>query len=130
MATISEYGTLLAKSPGTVEVMAVYKSNPSITYVKEFTVLADNRINDLIIYDTDSVTYSSPSQLYQIELDDYNSYFPQISLYNWNILSSTNNYTISEWGTFYLSGSDVIIIEAQSILNSKLKIRITLTVMI
>ena len=97
VATISEYGTLLAKSPGTVKVMAVYKSNPSITYVKEFTVLADNRINDLIIYDTDSVTYSSPSQLYQIELDDYNSYFPQISLYNWNILSSTNNYTISEW---------------------------------
>lgn len=130
VATISEYGTLLAKSPGTVKVMAVYKSNPSITYVKEFTVLADNRINDLIIYDTDSVLYTNPSQLYQIELDDYNSYFPQISLYNWNILSSTNNYTISEWGTFYLSGSDAIIIEAQSKLNSKLKIRITLTVMI
>ena len=63
---------------------------------------------------------------------NYNSYFPQISLYKWVVVSSSNNYnyTISEWGTFYLSGSDVIVIEAQSKLNSKLKIRITLTIVI
>ena len=130
LATISEYGTLLAKSIGTVKVMAVYKNDPSITYVREFTILADNRVGNLIIYDTATMGYAESGQLYQIELDDYNSYFPQISLYNWTLISSANNhnYTISEWGTFYLSGSDVIVIEATSKLNSKLKIRITLTV--
>ena len=110
--------------------MAVYKSDPSITFVKQFTVLADNRINNLIIYDTESIDYTGSGQIYQIELDDYNSYFPQISLYNWSLISSSNNYSysISEWGTFSLYGEDIIVIEGTSQLNSKLKIRITITV--
>ncbi len=130
IATISEYGTLLGKSAGTVKIMAVYKSDPSITFVKQFTILADNRVNNLIIYDTDSIDYTGSGQIYQIELDDYNSYFPQISLYNWTLISSSNNYSysISEWGTFGLYGADIIVIEGTSQLNSKLKIRITITV--
>jgi len=130
IATISEYGTLLGKSAGTVKIMAVYKSDPSITFVKQFTILADNRVNNLIIYDTDSIDYTGSGLIYQIELDDYNSYFPQISLYNWSLISSSNNYTysISEWGTFSLYGADIIVIEGTSQLNSKLKIRITITV--
>ena len=130
IASISEYGTLLGKSAGTVKIMAVYKSDPSITFVKQFTVLADNRINNLIIYDTESIDYTGSGQIYQIELDDYNSYFPQISLYNWSLISSSNNYSysISEWGTFSLYGEDIIVIEGTSQLNSKLKIRITITV--
>ena len=111
--------------------MAVYKSDPSITFVKQFTVLTDNRVNNLIIYDTDSIDYTGSGQIYQIELDDYNSYFPQISLYNWTLISSSNNYSysISEWGTFSFYGEDIIVIEGASQLNSKLKIRITLTIM-
>lgn len=130
IATISEYGTLLGKSAGTVKIMAVYKSDPSITFVKQFTVLADNRVNNLIIYDTDSIDYTGSGQIYQIELDDYNSYFPQISLYNWSLISSSNNYSysISEWGTFSLYGEDIIVIEGTSKLNSKIKIRLTITV--
>ena len=131
IASISEYGTLLGKSAGTVKIMAVYKNDPSITFVKQFTILADNRVNNLIIYDTDSIDYTGSGQIYQIELDDYNSYFPQISLYNWTLISSSNNYSysISEWGTFSLYGEDIIVIEGASQLNSKLKIRITLTIM-
>ena len=130
VATISEYGTLLGRSAGTVKIMAVYKNNPSIAFVKQFTVLADNRINNLVIYNTDTMGYAESGQLYQIELDDYNSYFPQVTLYNWTIVSSSNNYTynISEWGTISLSGADIIVIEGTSKLNAKLKIRLTLTV--
>ena len=130
IATISEYGTLLGRSPGTIKIMAVYKNDPSIVYVKEFTVLNDNRINNLIIYNTDTIAYLDSGQLYQIELDDYNSFFPQVSLYNWTLISSSNNYTynISEWGTFQLIGEDIIVIEGTSKLNSKIKIRLTLTV--
>ncbi|MBQ7276820.1 MAG: hypothetical protein IJS58_06170, partial [Bacilli bacterium] len=63
-------------------------------------------------------------------LNDYNSYFPQNTLYNWSVVSSYNNwsYNISIWGTIQLSGQDIIVIEGTSTLNSKLKIRLTLSI--
>ena len=130
IASISEYGTLLGKSVGSIKIMAVYKLDPSITFVKQFTVLTDNRLTDLIINNTDNCYYAESGQSYQVGLTDTNSFYPQNTLYNWNIVSSNNNYNynISEWGTFNLGGSDIIVIEGVSKLNSKLKIRLTLTV--
>lgn len=130
IASISEYGTLLGKSAGSIKIMAVYKLDPSITFVKEFTILTDNRLTDLIINNTDNCYYAESGQSYQVYLTDTNSFYPQNTLYNWNIVSSYNNYNynISEWGTLSLSGSDIIVIEGVSKLNSKLKIRLTLTV--
>ena len=130
IATITEYGTLLGRSSGTVRIMAVYKNDPSITYVKEYTILLDNRVDNLVINNNDTIVYSESGQLYQVNLTDTNSYYPQNTLYNWNVMNSNNNwsYTISIWGTISLSGQDIIVIEGSSILNSKIKIRLTLTV--
>ena len=92
IATITQYGTLLGRSAGTVKIMAVYKTNPSITFVKEFIIYDDNRLDDLVLYNYDAVNYTDNSELYQISLNDTNSFYPQLSLYNWTIVSSNNNY--------------------------------------
>jgi len=130
VATISQFGTILGLSPGTTKIMAVYKTNPSIVYVKEFTVVDEVREDDLVIINTDNIGYAESGQLYSISLTDTNSFFPQLSLYNWSVVNSENNYhySISMWGTFSMNGADVITIEGRSTINSKLVIRLVLTV--
>lgn len=130
IASVSIYGTILAKSSGSVGIMAVYKQDPSKVFLKQFNVVEDNNTNINII--TTYITYERLNNIeyYSIELNDLNSPYPMNTLYNWTIIESTedNNYNISDYGTILLYSTDTIIIEGVYQLNSNVKVRIILTV--
>lgn len=128
IATISPYGTLFGKNAGTVKIMAVHKSNPTIVFVKEFIVKKDNRIEDLTIDIVDTVNYAESGQLYQIRLTDENSPYPLNSLYDWRILPPNNYEKVSSIGTFHINNTGLIVVEGRYKLNSKVVIRLTITV--
>ena len=130
VASISDYGTLLGLSPGTVKIMAVYKNDPSVVYVKQFTVLPDTRTEDLAVEISESITYAESGQIYQISLTDTNSPYPLNSLYEWSVVLDESSYsvTVTEWGTFSMSGTGTIVLEGRSKLNPHLLIRFTLIV--
>ncbi len=128
VATVSAYGTMLARRSGTVDVIAIYKSNPSIIYSKTFTVLEETRTDDLIINISDEIENFDGEYLYQISLNDLNCPYPQNILYGWSIVQSNYDLTVSLYGSVRLMGEDVIIIEGRYSLNPKVVIRLTLTV--
>lgn len=97
--------------------MAVFKNDPSITYVKEFNVFSDNRQQDLINYVYNNVTYSYENKTHIIELSDSNSYYPQNTLYNFSIMHDEVNGSVSSWGTVTVNDIGVIVI------RSKIKIK-------
>lgn len=130
VASISDYGTLLGLSPGTVKIMSVYKNDPSVVYVKQFTVLPDTRTEDLAVEINESITYAESGQIYQISLTDTNSPYPLNSLYEWSVVLDESSYsvTVTEWGTFSMSGKGTIVLEGRSKLNPHLVVRFTLIV--
>lgn len=130
VASISDYGTLLGLSPGTVKIMAVYKNDPSVVYVKQFTVLPDTRTEDLAVEISESITYAESGQIYEISLTDTNSPYPLNSLYEWSVVLDESSYsvTVTEWGTFSMSGTGTIVLEGRSKLNPHLVVRFTLIV--
>ena len=128
VVTVSVYGTMLARRSGTVDVIAIYKNNPSIIYSKTFTVVEETRTDDLIINIDSELRYSESGQLYQVSLNDLNCPYPQNTLYGWSIVQSNYNLTISLYGSVILRGEDEIIIEGRYSLNPKVVIRITLIV--
>ncbi len=130
IATISDFGTLLGLSPGTVKIMAVYKNDPSVVYVKQFTVLPDTRTEDLVVEISESITYAENGQIYEISLTDTNSPYPLNSLYEWSVVLDESSYsvTVTEWGTFSMNGTGTIVLEGRSKLNPHLVIRFTLIV--
>ena len=128
VATVSVYGTMLARRSGTVDVIAIYKNNPSIIYSKTFTVVEETRTDDLIINIDSEVRYSESGQFYQVTLNDLNCPYPQNTLYSWSVVQSNYNLTISLYGSLTLIGEDEIIIEGRYSLNPKVVIHITLTV--
>lgn len=130
VASISDYGTLLGLSPGIVKIMAVYKNDPSVVYVKQFTVLPDTRTEDLVVEISESITYAESGQIYEISLTDTNSPYPLNSLYVWSVVLDESSYsvTVTEWGTFSMSGTGTIVLEGRSKLNPHLVVRFTLIV--
>lgn len=130
VASISDYGTLLGLSPGIVKIMAVYKNDPSVVYVKQFTVLPDTRTEDLVVEISESITYAESGQIYEISLTDTNSPYPLNSLYEWSVVLDESSYsvTVTEWGTFSMSGTGTIVLEGRSKLNPHLVVRFTLIV--
>lgn len=128
VASVSTYGTLLARCEGEVTVLAVYKNDCSIIYSKLFTIIEDKRADDLVIEINNAITYVESGQLYQVELNDLNSPYPQNTLYSWTVTQSNYNTSISMYGSIRLSGEDYIIAEGRNKLNSKVVIRLILTV--
>lgn len=128
VATVSVYGTMLARRSGTVDVIAIYKSNPSIIYSKTFTIVEETRTDDLVINISDEIENFDGEYLYQVSLNDLNCPYPQNTLYGWSVVQSNYNLTISLYGSVRLIGEDEIIIEGRYSLNPKVVIRITLTV--
>ena len=120
IASISIYGTLFGKTDGIVKIMAVYKYNPAITFVKQFIVLADTRIEDLINYVYNYTIFDGVGTTFIIELNDTNSYFPQNTLYDFTIMHNEVGGSVSSWGTITINGIGDIVISARSKINSKL----------
>lgn len=122
------YGTLLGKSVGNVKIMAVYRNDPSIVFIKDFTIKKDTKQVDNVINISDTIQYIGNNQTYTIELTDINSPYPLNSAYEWSVFDSDYDISISEWGTFNLYGSGTIIIEGRSKYNSNIVIVLTLVI--
>lgn len=98
VATVSSYGTVLAlpisESSKTVKIVAVYKNNPAITYVREFTILQDTSISMIDI--PVSMTAAANSETY-IDLSQVDVPINVLSDYEW-VSSKTGYITITSWG--------------------------------
>jgi len=115
IATVSCYGTVLAKNIGQVNIMAVLKSDPSKCYIKTFDIIDDSNINEITIDNEYHINYISSEYENLLDLTTINCPYPLIRLYNWTISNNENdidiifdNYgylKVNKIGSFYLTGN-------------------------
>lgn len=105
VATVSSYGTVLAlpisEPSETVKIVAVYKNNPAITYVREFTILQDTSISMIDI--PVSMTAAAGSETY-IDLSKVDVPINILSDYNWRSTKPTD-ITVTSWGLMKIEKS-------------------------
>ncbi len=105
VATVSAYGTVLAlpitSSSETVKIVAVYKNNPAITYIREFTILQDTSISMIDI--PVSMTAAADSEIY-IDLSQVDVPINILSDYNWRSTKPAD-ITVTSWGLMKIEKS-------------------------
>lgn len=105
VATVSSYGTVLAlpisEPSETVKIVAVYKKNPAITYVREFTILQDTSISMIDI--PVSMTAAADSETY-IDLSQVDVPINILSDYTWRSTKPTD-ITVTSWGLMKIEKS-------------------------
>lgn len=105
VATVSSYGTVLAlpisEPSETVKIVAVYKNNPAITYVREFKILQDTNISMIDI--PVSMTAAADSETY-IDLSQVDVPINILSDYNWRSTKPTD-ITVTSWGLMKIEKS-------------------------
>ncbi|MCM1260704.1 MAG: hypothetical protein NC182_06200 [Prevotella sp.] len=98
VATVSSYGTVLAlpiaKASETVNIVAVYKKNPAITYVREFTILQDTSVTPIDI--PVSMTVAAGKETL-IDLNGVDVPINILSDYEW-VSSKPADITVTGWG--------------------------------
>lgn len=132
IATVSQHGTVFGKSAGTVKIMAVNKDDPSIVFVKQFTVVQDTKTYSEVIYSEFNDTHKLSNGEYQLGLDVQNSPYPMTQYYSWRVVSKSSTITsvsIDQWGNVAIVGTGNIVIEGYNyIYNDNYGVRINLTV--
>lgn len=130
IAYVSEFGTVLALKVShdtNVKIYAVNKADPSIVYCIELTVLKETSTDEIEIYSYMSYSYQEENDFYQLELDFDNCPFPMIQYYVWNTYS--DDVTIDlYWGYVTSSGPGMVSIVGTYMLNSRIHIFISLTI--
>lgn len=132
IAIVSAYGTVLGKMPGKVKIMAVNKKNPSIVFIKSFTILEDKETSPVYL-DIIDTCLSSSQQHYKINLSAQNCPYPMIQYYQWIVCierCDTNDFAIilDKWGNVNISGKGEACLEGNYIYNTRFKIRIHILV--
>lgn len=98
VATVSSYGTVLAlpisEPSETVKIVAVYKKNPAITYVREFTILQDTSVTPIDIPVSMTVAAGKDTL---IDLNDVDVPINILSDYEW-VSSKPADITVTSWG--------------------------------
>ena len=116
---VTDYGTVWGVGVGTAKVMAVYKYDYSIAFVKEFTIVSDASVPNMVLYNTDSIDINEETEdgTFRLELEKYRCPYPLYSIYNWSvvinygyndfevILDGYANVTVNGLGNFTLSGT-------------------------
>lgn len=132
IATISQHGTVFGKSAGTVKIMAVNKDDPSIVFVKQFTVVQDTKIYSEVIYSEFNDTHKLSNGEYKLGLDVQNSPYPMTQYYSWRVVSKSSTITsvsIDQWGNVTITGTGNVVIEGYNyIYNNNYGVRINLIV--
>lgn len=132
IATISQFGTIFAKSTGTVKIMAVNKNNPEIVYVKTFDVINDTSTDNIERISIINDTHNSNESIYTIGLTILNSPYPSYYLYEWQIVSYDNTITNIEilgHGKIHIEGFGNVIIKGSNYYyNNKYSVQINLIV--
>lgn len=133
IATVSAYGTVLGKQAGTVKIMAVLKTDPSKTFVKEFTIIEDTGTEEVIIENLYKVNYNElENGKFHLDIEKLNCPYPWIQDYIWDIVIPTTEtnltaemdafgyITVNQTGTFTIIG--------EYTRNSRFKVLITIVV--
>ena len=132
IASVSQHGTVFGKSAGTVKIMAVNKDDPSIVFVKQFTVVQDTKTYSEVIYSEFNDTHKLSKGEYQLGLDVQNSPYPMTQYYSWRVVSKSSTITsvsIDQWGNVTITGTGNVVIEGYNyIYNNNYGVRINLTV--
>ncbi len=132
IATVSQHGTVYGKSAGTVKIMAVNKNNPSIVFVKQFTIIRDTKSYTEVIYNEIKDKHKLSEGEYQLGLTVQNSPYPMAQYYTWRIISKDDTITsvsIDQWGNVTITGTGNIVIEGYDyIYNENYGVRINVTV--
>lgn len=132
IATVSQHGTVFGKSAGTVKIMAVNKDDPSIAFVKQFTIVQDTKTYSEVIYSEFSDTHKLSDGKYRLGLNVQNSPYPMVQYYSWRIVSKSSTITsvsIDQWGNVTIIGTGNVVIEGYDyIYNNNYGVRINLTV--
>ena len=132
IAAVSQHGTVFGKSAGTVKIMAVNKDDPSIVFVKQFTVVQDTKTYSEVIYSEFSDTHKLSDGEYQLGLNVQNSPYPMAQYYSWRVVSKSSTITsvsIDQWGNVTITGTGNVVIEGYNyIYNNNYGVRINLIV--
>lgn len=122
-ALVTQYGTVYGishtLSNETVTILAILKSDPSIIFIKEFTINNDDGTGYMVVESNISVKNSDTNNgLFHLHLENCNVPYPMYSYYTWNTSNISNglvvtnenfgNYTVSGAGSFDLVGANYI----------------------
>ena len=120
-ATVTNYGTVLGRSAGTVKIMAVLRADPSKVFVKEFTITRDDGTGYIPVETTINIKYSDTDNgTFHLELEDVLCPYPMYQYYTWCTYvpcqyedplvtnDQWGNYTVSGPGSFDLTGVNYI----------------------
>lgn len=130
---VSEFGTIYAKKPGTEIVTATYKENRAVIFTIEITVVSNESMENLVIESSRSYSLSSATDIkngkYCLELTEYNSPYPWIQYYYWEISTEDDIIvTIDQFGRITASGPGTVVLEGTYSKNNKVTLRITITI--
>lgn len=132
VAIVTNYGTVLAKSVSqnqTVQIMAVYKRDPSKVFIKTFTIINDtktyasNPINITVTMNARCLRYI------KINLSGVNVPINMLQYYDWTCVD--NDVLIDEWGRIFAQESAVgktIEVIGTYQFNSRVKLKIMVTI--
>lgn len=112
--------------------MAVNKDDPSITFIKQFTVVQDTKTYSQAIYSEFSDTHKLSNGEYQLGLDVQNSPYSMAQYYSWRVVSKSLTITsvkINQWGNVTIVWKGSVVIEGYNyIYNDNYGVRINLIV--
>ena len=115
---VTDYGTVLGKSVGSAKVFGVYKNNPSIVFVKEFTVI--NNLDETTIELEFSQTYTLGSNdPCKLALNSSNSPFPKNQYYEFTFIKNNIGATIDQYGIVKVNEIGDLEIRCRYLLNTK-----------
>ena len=134
-ATVSEFGTVLAKSVSkneVVTIIAVYKLDPSIVFSIDLTIINDVSNEEVVIQTTQIVKISNLLDgKYKVVLNETNCPHPWFQSYNWYIIipDQMNEIfaTIDDYGYISVDGIGGVLLIGNYELNPNVTVKINIT---
>ena len=132
VATVSEFGTVFAQNVAqdtTVKIMAVYKTDPSIVYIKEFRILSDTKTYGTSPLDIDGITLNvHAGKFTYITFGDKDVPINWLQYYSWES-SDTDKVSVDGFGRIYAYSSAIGgTVTITGIYNYNTRVKITITV--
>lgn len=132
VATVSEFGTVFAQNvtqDTTVKIMAVYKTDPSIVYIKEFRILNDTESYASSPLNVDGIALNvHAGQFTYITFGDKDVPINWLQYYSWES-SDTDYVTVDGFGRIYAYSSAIgETFTITGIYNYNTRVKITITV--
>lgn len=128
IATVTNYGTVLGKSAGTVKIMAVLKSDPSKVFVKEFTIINDIGSGIVEIHSTYTVKYSRDvvNGKFHFDIEKINCPYPWLQDYTWSLNNNCHGNSIGasmdNWGDITINGTGCFTLTGTYNVNSRYRV--------